>query len=80
LPPTGKYRIGGETFIVHATKTRVRILHPRWSLIGAGKTFAAAERDLVNNAGIVVRVYGRMPASTVDYEALRMYHFALRIA
>ncbi len=80
LPPTGIYRIAGETFAVHATKRRVRILHPRWSLIGTGSTFAAAEQDLRDNAGIVVRVYGRMAANSLDYDATRMYHFALRIA
>lgn len=80
LPPTGVYRIAGESFTVHATKKRVRILHPRWSLIGTGSTFAKAEQDLRENAGIVVRVYGRMAANTLDYDATRMYHFALRIA
>jgi hypothetical protein len=48
--------------------------------MGVGGTLAAAERDLLENAEIVTRVYGKMSPSTLDHEALRMYHFALRVA
>ena len=74
------YVLAGERFLATMGKRGVIIQHPRWSLIGSGKTLAAAERDLVANAGIVMRVYGRKPASSLDYEARKMYHFALRIA
>lgn len=72
--------LGGETFTVKTTSRRVRIVHPRWSLIGVGGSFSAALRDLLENAGIVVRVYGKMPRNTMDDEALKMYRFAQSIA
>ena len=70
----------GETFTVKTTSRRVRIVHPKWSLIGVGGSFSAALRDLLENAGIVVRVYGKMPRNTMDDEAFKMYRFAQSIS
>jgi len=79
-PVIAHYRIAGEVFSLEVRRGRVFITHPRWSLMGVGKTLAQADKALRNEAGVVARVYGEMPANTLDVEALRLYHFALRIS
>lgn len=75
-----QYRIAGEMFYVEVKSRRTYLRHPRWSLMGAGKTLAAAEVALLEEAGLVVRVFGKMPAAELDEEAERMLNFARRIA
>ena len=80
IPPRAKCRIGGETFFVEVERRRVYLKHPHWSLMGVGRTLLEAERALRDEAGMVVRVYGRKSPTALDYDALRLYHFALNIA
>lgn len=75
-----QYRIAGEMFYVELKSRRTYLRHPRWSLMGAGKTLAEAEVALLEEAGLVVRVFGKMAAAELDEEAERMLNFARRIA
>lgn len=75
-----QYRIAGEMFYVEVKGRRTYLRHPRWSLMGAGKTLANAEVALLDEAGLVVRVFGNMAAAELDEEAERMLNFARRIA
>jgi hypothetical protein len=75
-----QYRIAGEMFYVEIKSRRIFIRHPKWSLMGAGKDLEAAELALLDEAGIVVRVYDQIPARDLDEEAEKMLNFARRIA
>jgi hypothetical protein len=74
-----QYRIAGEMFYVEVKSRRIYIRHPRWSLMGAGKDLKAAELALLDEAGMVVRVYEQIPARDLDGEAEKMLNFARRL-
>jgi hypothetical protein len=75
-----QYRIAGEMFYVEVKSRRTYLQHPRWSLMGAGRSLADAEVALLKEAGLVVRVFQKIPAAELDEEAERMLNFARRIA
>jgi len=78
--PEARVAISGEIFLVGRRGKGVRIHHPRWSLMGAGKTFRDAEIALRHEASIVVRVYGSMSPAALDDEAAKQFAYAIRIA
>lgn len=75
-----RYRIAGELFYVEVKSRRTYLRHPRWSLMGAGRTLRDAEVALLDEARLVVRVFQKIPAAELDEEAERMLNFARRIA
>lgn len=75
-----QYRIAGELFYVEVKNRRTYLRHPKWSLMGAGRTLANAEVALLEEAGLVVRVFGKIPPAQLDEEAEDMLNFARRIA
>jgi len=75
-----QYRIAGEMFYVEVEGEETYLRHPRWSLMGAGKSLADAEVALLEEAGLVTRVFGGMSPAELDEEAERMLNFARRIA
>lgn len=75
-----QYRIAGEMFYVEVEGEETYLRHPRWSLMGAGKSLADAEVALLEEAGLVARVFGAMSPGELDEEAERMLNFARRIA
>jgi hypothetical protein len=72
--------VAGEQFILTVGRASLRLDHPRWSLGAKGRTLGEAEVRLAREAGIVVRVFGAIPAAQLDDEALAQLAFALRIA
>ncbi len=78
-PPRPEVRIGGETFFVEIEDRTVYLRHPVWSLLGAGASLFDAERDLRAEARELVEVMSEMPLRSLDYEALRLYEFVLRV-
>ena len=73
-------RIAGERFFIERDEGVTYIRHPRWSLMGAGDSIVAAEKDLRSEAQELAEVMSGMQAHTLDPEAVQLYRFVLRIA
>lgn len=78
-PVRPEIRIAGEGFFVETDGPTVYLRHPRWSLLGAGRSLFEAERDLRSEAAELAQVMSDMPLRELDYDALQLFHFVLRI-
>lgn len=68
--------IAGEPYSVEAEGDLVFLVHPRWSLLGAGPTLPEAYSDLLKRAADIVRILARWPADELDNEGQKMFRFA----
>ena len=73
-------RIAGERFFIEIEEDVVYVRHPRWSLMGAGDSIVAAEKELRSEARELAEVMSGIPPHTLDPEAFQLYRFVLRIA
>lgn len=79
-PARPAVRIGGESFYVERDGQTLYLRHPVWSLLGSGASLLEAERDLRAEAKELADVMAHMSPRSLDYEAVRLYRFVLRIA
>jgi hypothetical protein len=75
-----RLQVKGETFYIERDRGTYYIRHPRWSLLGKGKTVALAYKDLLAEAVEVRGVYRKIGLANLDQDAHEMYRFILRIA
>ena len=69
-----------ERFFIEIEEGSVYIRHPRWSLMGAGDSIIAAEKDLRSEARELAEVMSDMPLHSLDLEAYQLYRFVLHLA
>ena len=74
------HEIAGEAFDIKQDDSgSITLLHPTWSLIGEGSSLLEAEQDLLSEAIELADLYLDFPLESLDYEALRLRNFLLRI-
>ena len=79
-PARPTLRIGGELFYIEIEGDVIYLRHPMWSLVGMGNTFYEAERNLRADARELAEVMAAMPLNTMDYDALDLFRYVLRIS
>lgn len=76
---THPYQFHGERFDLEIDDGVLSLRHPRWSLMGTGKTLIEAETDLLDEAREVAHAMLELPIATLSFEAFRLREFLLRI-
>lgn len=79
--PAQRIIIAGEAFWLEPDEDSeggVVIRHPKWSLLGCGRTGIEAEIDLLAEAADLVPVFVHAPLTSLDAEALRLREFIIR--
>lgn len=76
---THPYRFRGEPFELEIDDGIFSLRHPRWSLMGTGKTLLETETDLLDEAREVAHAMLELPIKTLSFEAFRLREFLLRI-
>ena len=74
---TGKVVVRGERFRVEFEEDVVHVVHPRWSLAGAGSTLAEAFVDLLVDARELAHVMADFDPATLDEDASALRNFVL---
>ena len=73
------YQLLGEPFDLEIDHGVFSLRHPRWSLMGTGKTLLESEIDLLDEARDIAHAMLDLPIATLSFEAFRLREFLLRI-
>lgn len=71
-------RVSGEPFHVEHEADVYYLVHDKWSLMGSGRSLAAAYKDLLFEASEVAPIYTATPESKLNAEGARLAKFLLR--
>ena len=71
--------VNGEGFAVDKSDGQVFLVHPQWSLVGAGRTIAQARTNLLTEASELADEMRQLDQSSLSPQARRLREFVLRI-
>lgn len=71
--------VAGEEFDVEKEGDEYVLTHPRWSLLGMGRTLVEAEIDLIKGAREISPHYVGKSLSSLSRDAFMMRDFLLRV-
>jgi hypothetical protein len=71
--------IYGELFNVETEDGHVYVTHPRWSLVGMGKTLFGAEMSLIAEAKIIYHSFCDAPPKQVSPNWLDLMDYCQRL-
>lgn len=74
-----KCEIKGVLFNVEHVHGMVYLVHPKWSLVGAGKDIDSARENLIATAHCVQSIYCECPESELTKEGLKLREFIAKL-
>ena len=73
------YSIQGFNFNIEILESKVRIFHPKWSLVAEGSNLIQAEKKLIEEAKNVSEIYLEIPDNQLDNNAIEFKEFLFSI-
>lgn len=77
--PGPTYPIAREPFYIEVEADIFYVRHPRWSLVGSGRSILEAKEDLLAEGREVAEVILSLPVDSLDTEMLALREFLFRI-